>query len=135
MKAFGIRGYCLLFPLLLTIAGWDSCDYFTKSPPPASAPKVVTIVAECTPDQDPVVVHIGEQIVWQPSTYSAHFKGRTPLSLHGNPVTDVPHGQTTDVTGDSQCKNPHDTKCDFPYYLLKEDTNKKCPDPGVHVTP
>jgi hypothetical protein len=139
MKTFGSRGHWFLLPLLATV-GWDSCHYFSKTPTPPNV-KTVNVSDQCKPDQDPVRVHTGEQIAWQPSTFSAHFnkEDKTPFALTGNPPViyrDVPPGKPTPtIAGDNDCNQSSQKNCYYKYSLFNEDTKKQCNDPGVHVTP
>lgn len=139
MKTFGRLGSWTLLPLLATV-GWHSCNHAVKS---STAPLPVNVKVECTPDPDWVDVHVGESIIWHAQDghhYSVHFKdGRTPLHPPGNPaINDHPFEKATPpVTADDPCLKSGFTDCKFRYYLLEEDAipPKKCPDPGVHVTP
>jgi hypothetical protein len=137
MKA--CRGYTLLL-LLAAIAICSACE--SRRLHSKHSEVTVNITAECTvdPNQDPVNANIGDRLLWQPQDghqYSVHFKDRTPLNPNGKPVKSVPPGkESPPVTGDAMCKHKGDTKCDFAYYLYKEDApQKQCSDPGVHVTP
>ena len=144
MRALRTYGYWFLVVLLLGILVCAVWLHFSKGGQLGTGlvPVHIPIGADCAvPDK--VDVPLGDTVIWDPPsftghTYSANFT-KTPFYFSST-YTVPAGGPGKQVTGDWWCnkltvnvatKTP---LCYFPYTLYKEN-NKKCSDPGVHVTP
>jgi hypothetical protein len=131
---------CLLVVMLIGIFGCNR--RYEKPTIYVPVPYTLTIDEDCEVNSDWRPVHIKDQIMWNAPdaahAYSVKFHHYAPF---GSTTTAGPiefsagHPQT--VTGGTKCPDPGNTSaaiaCYFPYDVLRDE--KKCGDPGVHVTP
>src|ERR1700692_1490253 len=133
MKTFGSLGCALLLLSMLGILSCNNASYVRKG---AEVKTNTVTITDCVASPDTVQINLNDTLTWlndssDKNQYTIHFE-RTPL-----PANDAPTGQGQKVKGDFWCNHLHSIHADYcvyPYDLIKAD-GKKCPDPGVHVTP
>jgi len=95
-------------------------------------------ITSCVPNQDPIEVHEGDQVHWEPADphdYTVSFSD--PNEPTSNPFK-VKHGSSNPnhpIHGHKGCS--HGDHGDFycKYSLTRDSESTPCADPGVHIVP